>query len=73
MNLQGFLGYHITDPKTKWKTMYRVMNSLKAMHNSIEDFAVLSATLEQLFMKFAKSADKMVINNDQTVVNVSRP
>ncbi|KAF7990499.1 hypothetical protein HCN44_000304 [Aphidius gifuensis] len=51
----GFLGYHVTDPGATWTVMYRMMNTLKNNYNCIEDFAVLSSTLEQLFIQFARA------------------
>ncbi|XP_011704853.1 PREDICTED: ATP-binding cassette sub-family A member 3-like, partial [Wasmannia auropunctata] len=42
----GFLGYHVTDCNTTWEKMYDTMKSLKQKYNCIEDYAVLSATLE---------------------------
>ncbi|XP_014296992.1 phospholipid-transporting ATPase ABCA1 [Microplitis demolitor] len=51
----GFIGYHITDPKVTWTAMYTVMNELKNDFNCIEDFVVLSSTLEQLFIQFARA------------------
>ena len=47
--------YHVTDAETKWKTMYGVMQNLKEKYSCIEDFSVLSATLEQLFLQFARA------------------
>ncbi|XP_044010225.1 phospholipid-transporting ATPase ABCA3-like [Aphidius gifuensis] len=51
----GFLGYHVTDPGATWTVMYRMMNTLKNSYSCIEDFAVLSSTLEQLFIQFARA------------------
>ncbi|KAH0563704.1 hypothetical protein KQX54_004906 [Cotesia glomerata] len=51
----GFLGYHITDPDVTWTAMYTVMNELKNSIDCIEDFVVLSSTLEQLFIQFARA------------------
>ncbi|XP_051164051.1 phospholipid-transporting ATPase ABCA3-like [Leptopilina boulardi] len=53
----GYITYHITNSRTKWKTMYSVMQQLKEKYNCIEDYSILSATLEQLFLQFAR-ADK---------------
>ncbi|XP_033219403.1 phospholipid-transporting ATPase ABCA1-like isoform X2 [Belonocnema kinseyi] len=49
-----FLSYHVINAKTKWKTMYGVMKHLKENYICIEDFSIFSATLEQLFLKFAR-------------------
>ena len=35
--------------------MYGVMENLKEKYNCIQDFTVLSATLEQLFLQFARA------------------
>ncbi|TGZ53371.1 phospholipid-transporting ATPase ABCA3 [Temnothorax longispinosus] len=53
----GFLAYHVTDCNTKWVEMYDTMKSLKQSYSCIEDYAVLSATLEQLFIQFARGAE----------------
>lgn len=39
---------------TTWEKMYSTMNNLKVQYSCIEDYAVLSATLEQLFIQFAR-------------------
>lgn len=36
--------------------MYDTMKDLKQTYSCIEDYAVLSATLEQLFIQFARGA-----------------
>ncbi|XP_044010322.1 ATP-binding cassette sub-family A member 17-like [Aphidius gifuensis] len=51
----GFLGYHVTDPCATWTVMYGMMNTLKNNYKCIEDFTVLSSTLEQLFIQFARA------------------
>ncbi|XP_051153055.1 phospholipid-transporting ATPase ABCA1-like [Leptopilina boulardi] len=51
----GYLTYHVTNSTTKWETMYGVMKSLKDKYNFIEDYSILSATLEQLFLQFARA------------------
>lgn len=51
---QGYITYHVTNSKTTWKTMYHFMERLKETYECIEDFTVLSATLEQLFLQFAR-------------------
>lgn len=53
-SFQGYITYHVTDQRTKWKTMYRVMENLKKKYDCIEDFTIVTATLEQLFLKFAR-------------------
>ncbi|EZA61865.1 hypothetical protein DMN91_006090 [Ooceraea biroi] len=53
----GFLGYHVTDANTKWEKMYSTMKNLKQKYSCIEDYAVLSATLEQLFIQFARGVE----------------
>lgn len=42
--------------------MYDTMKSLKQKYTCIEDYAVLSATLEQLFIQFARGAEMNVTN-----------
>lgn len=37
--------------------MYDTMKNLKQNYSCIEDYAVLSATLEQLFIQFARGAE----------------
>uniref|UniRef100_A0A0C9QB95 ABCA3_5 protein n=1 Tax=Fopius arisanus TaxID=64838 RepID=A0A0C9QB95_9HYME len=59
----GFLGYHVTDPEATWTIMYTTLNELKNDYNCIEDFAVLSSTLEQLFIQFARAPDDAPQNN----------
>ncbi|XP_008205027.1 phospholipid-transporting ATPase ABCA1 [Nasonia vitripennis] len=54
----GYLMYHLTSSNLTWRRMYDVIGELKNRYPSIEDFAVLSSTLEQLFLAFAKSANK---------------
>ncbi|XP_066601076.1 phospholipid-transporting ATPase ABCA3-like [Prorops nasuta] len=51
----GFLEYHVQD-NASWEAMYEIMNGLKGRFACIEDFAVLSASLEQLFIQFARGA-----------------
>ena len=47
--------YFVTNSKTPWKTMYELMNGLKFKYLCIVDFTILSATLEQVFLRFAKA------------------
>lgn len=60
--LQGFLAYHVTDCSTTWEKMYDTMKNLKQRYSCIEDYAVLSATLEQLFIQFARGAEMIEFN-----------
>lgn len=57
--LQSLLAYHVTDCDTTWEKMYSTMNELKQTYNCIEDYAVLSATLEQLFIQFARGVEQL--------------
>ncbi|XP_043287897.1 phospholipid-transporting ATPase ABCA1-like [Venturia canescens] len=54
----GFIGYHVTDSDATWTIMYSMMNQLKTDYSCIEDFAVLSSTLEQLFIQFARAPNE---------------
>ncbi|XP_011879850.1 PREDICTED: retinal-specific ATP-binding cassette transporter-like [Vollenhovia emeryi] len=65
----GFLGYHVTDCNTTWEKMYDTMKSLKQNHSCIEDYAVLSATLEQLFIQFARGAE--MIESDESQIRAT--
>ncbi|XP_018306221.1 ATP-binding cassette sub-family A member 1 [Mycetomoellerius zeteki] len=62
----GFLAYHVTDCNTTWEKMYDTMKNLKQRYNCIEDYAVLSATLEQLFIQFARGAEMIESNKSPT-------
>ncbi|XP_050474315.1 phospholipid-transporting ATPase ABCA1-like [Bombus huntii] len=53
----GLIAYHVSDIKTTWEKMYNTMNDLKAQYSCIDDYAVLSATLEQLFIQFARGTE----------------
>ncbi|XP_076238688.1 ATP-binding cassette sub-family A member 17 isoform X2 [Calliopsis andreniformis] len=53
----GFMAYHVNDSGTTWKKMYDTINDLKNRFSCIEDYAVLSATLEQLFIQFARGTE----------------
>ncbi|KMR04580.1 atp-binding cassette sub-family a member 3 [Lasius niger] len=53
----GLLAYHVTDCNTTWEKMYDTMKDLKQRYSCIEDYAVLSATLEQLFIQFARGVE----------------
>ncbi|XP_012538072.1 phospholipid-transporting ATPase ABCA1 [Monomorium pharaonis] len=60
----GFLAYHVTDCNTTWEKMYDTVKTLKQRYSCIEDYAVLSATLEQLFIQFARGAE--MIESDES-------
>ncbi|KAK0158992.1 hypothetical protein PV328_009925 [Microctonus aethiopoides] len=62
----GFLGYHVVDPEVTWTTMYNLMDELKNEFDCIEDYAVLSSTLEQLFIQFARSSNKNNNGNEHS-------
>ncbi|XP_011251490.2 retinal-specific ATP-binding cassette transporter [Camponotus floridanus] len=53
----GLLAYHVTDCNTTWEKMYNTIKDLKQRYSCIEDYAVLSATLEQLFIQFARGVE----------------
>ncbi|CAK9811271.1 Phospholipid-transporting ATPase ABCA3 [Anthophora quadrimaculata] len=53
----GLIAYHVNDIGTTWEKMYSTMNDLKGRFSCIEDYAVLSATLEQLFIHFARGTE----------------
>ncbi|XP_058807246.1 phospholipid-transporting ATPase ABCA1-like isoform X2 [Phymastichus coffea] len=54
----GFLMYHVTSASITWRKMYDVMSELKNNYSCIDDFSVLSSTLEQLFLLFARTAKR---------------
>ncbi|KYN32310.1 ATP-binding cassette sub-family A member 3 [Trachymyrmex septentrionalis] len=68
----GFLAYHVTDCNTTWEKMYDTMKNLKQTYSCIEDYAVLSATLEQLFIQFARGAE-MIDSNKSPNCAISHP
>lgn len=43
--------------------MYSTMNELKQRYRCIEDFSIVSATLEQLFIQFARGTGKLSIDS----------
>lgn len=51
--------------------MYSTMDDLKQRYNCIEDYAVLSATLEQLFIQFARGVEPTessnIVSHEETV------
>ncbi|XP_011306963.1 retinal-specific ATP-binding cassette transporter [Fopius arisanus] len=59
----GFLNYHVTDSIATWTQMYSLLHELKNDYSCIEDFAVLSSTLEQLFIQFARLSVGGQLNN----------
>ncbi|XP_011644080.1 retinal-specific ATP-binding cassette transporter-like [Pogonomyrmex barbatus] len=65
----GFLAYHVTDSNTTWEKMYDTMKNLKQRYNCIEDYAVLSATLEQLFIQFARGAEMVESDVSPTITS----
>ncbi|KZC13655.1 PREDICTED: ATP-binding cassette sub-family A member 1-like [Dufourea novaeangliae] len=69
----GFIAYHVSDSGTTWEKMYNTMNNLRTRFSCIEDYAVLSATLEQLFIQFARGSEssnheELVATTPQSVV-----
>ncbi|XP_058807192.1 ATP-binding cassette sub-family A member 7-like isoform X2 [Phymastichus coffea] len=54
----GHLVYHVTPRGTSWRKMYDLMNAMKSRYDCIDDFSVLSSTLEQLFLMFARAANQ---------------
>ncbi|OAD58503.1 ATP-binding cassette sub-family A member 3 [Eufriesea mexicana] len=58
----GLIAYHVRDIGTTWENMYSTMNKLKRQFSCIEDYSVLSATLEQLFIQIATG---MYSNNNK--------
>lgn len=65
-NSQCLIAYHVSNIGTTWEKMYNTMNNLKVQYNCIEDYAVLSATLEQLFIQFARG-NEMTNSKPSTV------
>ncbi|XP_076395704.1 phospholipid-transporting ATPase ABCA3 isoform X2 [Megachile rotundata] len=53
----GLIAYHVNNSGTTWEKMYSTMKDLKNRYSCIEDYAVLSATLEQLFIQFARGTE----------------
>ncbi|XP_076222279.1 ATP-binding cassette sub-family A member 17 isoform X2 [Nomia melanderi] len=53
----GFIAYHVSNTGMTWEKMYTTMNNLRMRYSCIEDYAVLSATLEQLFIQFARGSE----------------
>ncbi|KAJ8686324.1 hypothetical protein QAD02_022118 [Eretmocerus hayati] len=54
----SFLMYHVLSSKTTWRRMYDVMSELRSKYECIDDFSVLSSSLEQLFLLFARTAKR---------------
>ncbi|XP_076622006.1 phospholipid-transporting ATPase ABCA3 [Colletes latitarsis] len=67
----GFLAYHVNDTGTTWEKMYNTMNDLKGRFSCVEDYAVLSATLEQLFIQFARGNN--LTYREEPVVDTTDP
>ncbi|XP_012272935.1 ATP-binding cassette sub-family A member 1 [Orussus abietinus] len=59
----GYLLYHVTDPKTTWKTMFEVMTGVKNRWHCVEDFSVLSSTLEELFIRIARNSKDSAVKD----------
>ncbi|XP_015588178.1 ATP-binding cassette sub-family A member 1 isoform X2 [Cephus cinctus] len=66
----GYLAYHVDNPETTWQTMFQALDNLKKNYEVIEDFIILSSTLEQLFMQFARTKNNFA-QNQSTVQNSS--
>lgn len=49
--------YHVAPAGTTWRKMYDVMYEVKDKYDCIDDFLVLSSSLEQLFLLFARTAN----------------
>lgn len=60
--LQGYLMYHVSPNDITWRKMYDVMAVMKSKYDCIDDFSVLSSTLEQLFLLFARAATMTNLN-----------
>lgn len=52
--LQGFLEYHITNPKKELSDIFTTMIAIKKSYTEIEDYTVGDTSLEQVFLAFAK-------------------
>lgn len=65
-NSQCLIAYHVNNIGTTWEKMYSTMNNLKIRYSCIEDYAVLSATLEQLFIQFARG-NEMIKSKPSTI------
>lgn len=46
--------YYVKNSETTWKTMYDLMKRLQQKYSCITDFTILSATLEEVFLRFVK-------------------
>ncbi|XP_014230700.1 ATP-binding cassette sub-family A member 1-like [Trichogramma pretiosum] len=57
---KGYIMYHVIPKDTTWRRMFDACTEVKDKYESVEDFAVLSSTLEQLFLMFAKSSNTSV-------------
>ncbi|XP_058807201.1 ATP-binding cassette sub-family A member 17-like [Phymastichus coffea] len=54
----GYMKCHVLSANITWRQMHNVMIGLKNNYTCILDYSVLSSTLEQLFLIFAKAANK---------------
>jgi len=50
---QGLVHYHVCDISTKWTHLFSTMEEAKGLFD-LEDYSVSQATLEQVFLSFAK-------------------
>ncbi|XP_076644769.1 phospholipid-transporting ATPase ABCA3 [Halictus rubicundus] len=66
----GFIAYHVSEAGTTWQKMYSTMDDLKMRVNCIDDYAVLSATLEQLFIQFARGTEQFTVEEHVNSNNV---
>ena len=67
----GLLAYHVSNSGTTWELMYSTINDLKGRFSCIEDYAVLSATLEQLFIQFARGTES-IERQEPAVISTAR-
>uniref|UniRef100_A0A646QF11 ATP-binding cassette sub-family A member 3 n=1 Tax=Hemiscolopendra marginata TaxID=943146 RepID=A0A646QF11_9MYRI len=54
---QGIVHYQVVDPSVSWKYLFQTMEEAKEQFN-LEDYSVSQATLEQIFLSFAKKQRK---------------
>ncbi|XP_058807215.1 retinal-specific phospholipid-transporting ATPase ABCA4-like [Phymastichus coffea] len=57
----GNLTYHVAPTGTTWRLMYNAMNEMKRKYDCLDDFLVLSSSLEQLFLLFARTKQPTAI------------
>ena len=60
---QSLLAYHVIPTDVTWRLMQDTMEHLKRSYDCIEDFSIQSSTLEQLFLQFARAAEKSAKRN----------